>query len=325
MKEQYARNLREGTKVDTIFALLSREIRAARTGDAYLSLEVGDRSGRLSAVMFRPAPIDESVPVGSVVRVRGTVTTYRGVRRISVESLRPESMYDREDLLASSVRERRELLAELRALVRQVKQAQLRRVLRDVFGAPGFIDRFAACPAGMGQHRAYVGGLLEHTVSVASLCAGLAGTYVQADHDLLVASALLHDVGKVEELSFDTSVEYTDAGRLVGHVVLGDRMVTRAFDRLAEPAPALALKVSHAILAHHGGSEGGAAREPSSLEALLLSQADRLDGQAAAFLDTVSGAAVLEERWTDAGNGFGRPLMVPGPSAAADAGARRCA
>jgi 3'-5' exoribonuclease len=323
MKEQYARDLREGMKVDSVFALVSRDIRAARTGDAYLSLEVGDRSGRVPAVMFRPSAADESVPVGSVVRLRGVVTTYRGVRRISVESIRPETSYDRSDLLASSAREVKELLAELRALVRQVKEPHLRRILRDVFGQPGFIDRFASCPASQGRHHAYVGGLIEHTVSVASLCVQLARAYPQVDPDLLVAAALLHDIGKVEELSFETSLDYTDAGRLVGHVVLGERVVSRVIERLPEQVPAdLALRLSHAILAHHGEPEWGAARRPASIEALLLHHADRLDAEAAAFLDAVSGAAVLEERWTDHGNGFGRPLLVPAPPVEA---ACRCA
>jgi 3'-5' exoribonuclease len=208
------------------------------------------------------------------------------------------------------------MLAELRTLVRRVCEPRLRAVVRAVFGAPGFIDAFAACPAGSGRHHAYVGGLLEHTVSVAILCVNLAAAYPQADADLLLAAALLHDVGKTEELSFGTCVDYTDAGRLVGHVVLGERIVSRAIRGLSRPLPEeTALRLVHAVLAHHGEPEWGAPRRPCTIEALLLHHADNLDAQAAAFLGAVSGAAVLEQEWSDGANGFGHPLMVPNSAA----------
>jgi 3'-5' exoribonuclease len=314
MKEQYVRDLVEGAVVDSIFALRSRDVRSTRTGEAYLAMEVADCTGRIPAVMFRPAASEESVPVGTVVRLRGTVTTFRGTRRISVEALRVETRYERGDLLASGTRERSEMLAELRALVRQVGDRPLRAVLGAVFGAPGFIDRMAECPGARGRHHAYIGGLLEHTVSVAGLCLAIAPSYAVVDRDLLLTAALLHDVGKVEELAFDTTVDYSDAGRLVGHVVLGERLVMRAVESLGAAVPAeTALRLSHAILSHHGETEWGAARRPCTLEALVLHHADHLDAQAGAFLEAVSGAAVLEERWTDAGNGFGRALVVPQP------------
>jgi len=324
MKEQYVRDLGEGMRVDSLFALRSRDIRSARTGDPYLSLEVSDCSGAIPAVMFRPSSAEESLPIGSVVRVRGVVTTYRGVRRVSIDALRPVETFDPRDLLPASLRDREEMLGELRAAVKRIRDARLRGVARAVFGAPGFIDRFASCPAGSGRHHAYVGGLLEHTLAVAALCETLAASYPQADHDLLLAAALLHDVGKTEEISFDAAFEYTDAGRLVGHVVLGERIVSRAIDGLARPMPEdLALRLLHAILAHHGEREWGAPCQPCSLEALLLHHADNLDAQVAAFLGAVSGAAILEQTWSDRGSAFGRALLVPADSRGT--GQRECA
>jgi len=315
MKEQYVRDLADGAQVDSVFALHSRDIRSARTGDAFLSLEVGDSTGRMPAVMFRPSPLEEALPVGSVVRVCGRATTYRGSRRITVESLRPVESYDIADLLPSGTRDRAELLEELRALVRRVRDARLRAVVRAVFGGPGFIETFATCPAGSGRHHAYVGGLLEHTVAVATLCLSLSASYPQVDADLLLAAALLHDVGKTEELACGTSLDYTDAGRMIGHVVLGERMVRRAIEAQAHPvSDETAMRLSHALLAHHGAPEWGAPRSPVTIEALLLHHADNLDAQASAFLGAVSGAAVLEQAWSDGANGFGRPLMVPGCS-----------
>ena len=312
MKEQYVRDLGEGSKVDSLFALRSRDLRSARTGEAYLSLELGDRSGRIPAVMFRPGTVEESLPVGSVVRLRGTVTTFRNVRRVTVDALAPAPSYEPADFLAAGRRDREEMLAELRALVRSVGDRRLRAVVRAVFGAPGFIDAFAACPAAVGRHHAYVGGLLEHTIAVATACLSLASAYPQADPDLLLAAALLHDVGKTEELTSDASIDLTPAGRLVGHVVLGERIVAKAVGSLAQPlSDDIAAQLSHAVLAHHGEREWGAPVRPCTIEALLLHHADQTDAQAAAFLDAVSGAAVLQQGWSDRSNGFGRALLVP--------------
>jgi 3'-5' exoribonuclease len=323
MKEQYIRDLSDGVKVDSLFALRSRDLRSARTGEPYLSLELGDRSGRIPAVMFRPGSVEESLPVGSVVRLRGTVTTFRNVRRVTVEALRPAAAFEPGDFLATGTRDKEELLAELRGLVRRVRDTRLRAVVRAVFGAPGFIERFAASPAAIGRHHAYVGGLMEHTISVAGLCIAFAASYPQADADLLLAAALLHDIGKTEELTSDTSFELTEAGHLIGHVVLGERMIARAIDSLARPpAAGVAMKLTHAVLAHHGEKEWGAPRCPCTIEALLLHHADHTDAQAAAYLEAVSGAAVLQQSWSDRGNGFGRALMVP---AAGEPACRECA
>jgi len=313
MKDQYVRDLKDGLRTDSLFSLRSRDIRSARTGDSFLSLELSDRTGSIPAVLFRPSPADEALPVGSIVQVRGAVTTYRGIRRVSVESLLPVDSFESRDFLPAGVRDSEEMLAELRTLVKRVREPRLRAVVRAVFGAPGFIGRFAACPAGTGRHHAYIGGLLEHTIAVATICESLAASYGRVDHDLLLAAALLHDVGKTEELSFDTGFDYTDAGRLVGHVVLGERIVSRAIEGLSRSLPDdIALRLRHAILAHHGEREWGAPCQPCSLEALLLHHADNVDAQAAAFLEAVSGAAVLQQRWSDRSSGFGRPLLVPG-------------
>ncbi len=314
MKSQYVRELAEGMRVDTHFALVSKEIRSTRAGEAFLSLELGDRTGRIAAVCFRPTSEATAVPSGGVVGVCGTVTTYRGRKRISVEHLTPVSAYDPADLLESSRREIDEVVAEFKGVASTVSDRELRRVLKAVFGDSDFFGRFATCPGARTYHHAHLGGLIEHTLAVAGLCRTLGTMYQGVDTDLLVTAALLHDVGKVDELTYDTAVGYTDEGRLLGHVVLSERRLREAAASLSPaPPPDLLTRMSHAVLSHHGELEWGSPKRPSTIEALLLHHADNLDAKADGFLSLTGGASRAEERWTDSANLFRRPLYAPAP------------
>ncbi len=218
MKEHYAATLKEGERVDGAFALRAKELRSTRAREAYLSMDLA--AGPDVFLLSCSVPTRRrSVPSGTVVQVRGVVTAYRGVLRVSVESLRPATEYDAADIMPVGHRDTGELIGELRALVRGVRNPHLAGLLRLIFGDKQFMARFCACPAAQTFHHAYLGGLLEHTVSVATTCRSFAALYPDLDADLLVTGALLHDIGKVDELSFDTSIEYTDPGRLLGHVI----------------------------------------------------------------------------------------------------------
>jgi 3'-5' exoribonuclease len=312
MKRQYIAGLAVGEQVDTIVAMRAKEMRASRTGEAYLTFEFADRTGRMGGIMFKPDRDAEAVPLGTVVRVYGTVTSYRGILRVSVERLRPTPVHDLRDILPAGPRDEAEMLAELRTAVRSVKDRRLSAVLRAVFGDGAFMERFKLSPASQSRHHAYLGGLLEHTVAVARLCRGLSGLYPHLDVDLLVAGALLHDIGKVDELTFETGIEYTDEGRMLGHVILGERRVREAVDRLGDAVPGdVATRLSHVLLAHHGELEWGSPKRPSTLEALILHHADNLDAKAVGFIEATASAGMVEEAWTDAGNLFRRPLYAP--------------
>ncbi|MDY0087754.1 MAG: HD domain-containing protein [Coriobacteriia bacterium] len=312
MKTQYVRELAEGARVDSHFALRSKEMRSTRSGEAFLALELADRTGRMPGVFFRPPGGVSSVPTGSVVKVRGVVSSYRGTKRISIEHLVPSSSYDPDDLIESSRRDPAEVMAEFRAAAASVRNRELRHVLKAVFAKSDFLERFARCPGARTYHHAYLGGLIEHTLSVASICRTLGAMYPGVDTDLLVTAALLHDIGKVDELTYDTSVDYTDEGRLLGHVVLSERRLREAIRDLKPGISADTLtSLSHAILSHHGELEWGAPTRPSTIEALLLHHADNLDAKAEGFLSFAGSATRAEERWTDAANLFRRPLYAP--------------
>jgi 3'-5' exoribonuclease len=312
MERQYAADLKPGARVDAAFALTAKEVRAARTGEAYLVLEFTDRSGRIPGIMFRPRRDAESIPVGLVTRVRGVVTEYRGVTRISVESMQPAVSYDPSDMLPRGARDEDELLGHLRGLVRRVAHPGLAALLRVVFGDAGLMSRFKTCPASPGGHHAYLGGLLEHTVSVGQACRQLSSMRPELDSDLLLAGALLHDVGVVDEVSYETGITQSDEGRLVGHVVLGERRVRQAIMQLGDRvSPETGTLLSHLVLSHHGDDLQGAMPPPATLEAIALRHADRMDAETAGFVEITKRASQVGESWTDADNAFGCSLRVP--------------
>jgi len=312
MGRLFIAEMAEGDSVDAVFALRTKELRTARTGDPYLALELADRSGRIGGVMFRPGPGAIELPAGTVVRVRGSVTAYRGVLRLSIAGMGPVKQYDPADLMPAGTRDQTELLIELRALVRSIADPALGALVRAVFGDAAFMRRFKSCPASQSYHHAYLGGLMEHTVGVATLCRALCDLYPHADADLLLAGALLHDVGKVDELAYTTAIDYTDEGRMIGHVVLGERRVRAAIERLGDVVPSeVATRLSHVLLAHHGELEWGSPKRPCTLEALMLHHADNLDAKTAGFIAAAAAASRIDEPWTDAANLFRRPLWAP--------------
>jgi len=192
-----------------------------------------------------------------------------------------------------------------------VKDKDLARLLAAVFPDPPETDvarRFRQAPGGKTMHHDYIGGLLEHTVSVAGICRMLSAHYEGVDADLLLAGALLHDVGKVHELSYEGAFDYTDEGRLLGHLYMGTEYVSRVCAALPVFPPEKTMLVKHIILSHHGELEYGSPKRPKTLEAILLHHVENMDAKATAFGDAI---AELREgaRWTDYQRMFERYLF----------------
>lgn len=312
MKKRYMNELAVGSRVDEVFVLRSKELGRTRTGDAYLHMLVADRTGTMSAYRFGPSALELDIPAGALVRVTGTVGSYRGTKRITADAVVPAPKGDAADFVESSPRSETDLLAELHDLVVSVKDRTLARLLRGVFADTAAFERFKNVPATRSGHHAYVRGLLEHTVAVATACDQAAARYPQADRDLLVSSAILHDIGMIDALEVDTSIRYTDAGRLVGHSTLGVRRMREGARRAGlKDDDRRLLMVEHAILSHHGDRGPLGSTSGATLEAIVLAQIDALDATASAFITEVSAAARVDETWVEDSQVFGRPIRVP--------------
>ncbi|MBN2248394.1 MAG: HD domain-containing protein [Coriobacteriia bacterium] len=315
MERQYAVGLRAGDRVDAVFALRAKEMRASRTGEAYLSLEFGDRSGGIGGIMFRPGREAESIPTGTVVLVRGTVTAYRGVLRISVETVRPASRYDLREIMPAGPRDTDEMLEELRDHVRAIGDRGLGLLVRTIFADREFMKRFKSCPATRSDHHAYIGGLLEHTVAVAGICRTMADLHPQIDADLLLAGALLHDIGVVDTLEFQTSIELTDRGRLLGAAVLGERRLAASAAGGTPDLGQVGDQLAHMILSHEVETTAEGGLRPCTLEATVLARAHALDARSAEYIAAGQRAGAVGESWTGDGARVIQPRVIaPGSS-----------
>lgn len=299
----YVADLRENQCVDEVFLVLSRSVRHTRSGNPFLALELGDRTGRIQArVWDNVDAVKVSAAVDRFVRVQGQVGMFNDTLQINVgglETVADESV-DLADFLPASRRDPEAMESELRALLERVATPHLRALNESFFEDPEFWSLFRKAPAAKMIHHATLGGLLEHTLSVAGLCLDIAARYAHLDADLLLTGALLHDVGKIRELFWNRRFDYTDEGRLIGHIVLGAEMVTERARRV-EGFPAETLLVlRHMILSHHGQYEWGSPKRPQTMEALALHYADDLDGKLNTFREFLRSEDERdpESRWT---------------------------
>jgi 3'-5' exoribonuclease len=287
MGKVFVTDLIEGEAVTSFFLAKQIQVRQRRSGEPYLSLVLGDRTGEVAAVMWEGVEeASKELTEGDIVKVQGLLGSYQRERQLTITRLRkaaPEEIA-LEDYLPRSAQDAAVLLARLREAVDGIREPHLTRLLRDLLADEAFAAAFSAAPAAKSIHHAVLGGLLEHTVSVVGLCRLLADYYPVADRDLLLAAAMLHDVGKVRELTWDRVFDYTDAGRLLGHITLGALLVEERIRTIPDFPEDVAQRLLHCILSHHGELEWGSPRRPKTLEALVLHYAEDLDGKVNSFL-----------------------------------------
>jgi len=295
------------------FLATDTTVRNDSRGVPYLSLKLVDRTGSVDARMWGKLPEEflGDVPAPAYVAVEGHTHEYRGTLQVKLERLRllrPEDVAE-EDFLPATELDRGDLAAELEEAGRHLENGHLRDLFEVMVSDEDFWRRFCEAPAAKSMHHARVGGLLEHAVSCLRIARHLADLY-PVDRDLLVFGAIFHDVGKVQELSWDKGAfAYTTEGRLLGHVVLGERLVSTYIDALPDFPEDLRLRISHTLIAHQGETEYGSPERPKTLEALLVHLIDNLDARAAMYMETTTN--VSPGGWSHHENPLHRALYVP--------------
>ncbi len=284
MKQCFVADLQDGQNITSHFLVCEKEIRATREGKSYLRLELGDATGRVEARMwegFERFPFERD----DFVKIQARVENYRNKLQLSIEKIRraEESEVNVADFFPHTSEDVDRLYAQLLDIVASVNNPWLRQLLDSVVQDPEIVPRLKRAPAAKVMHHAFFGGLLEHVVSLCGLCRAVLTHYPEADPDLLLTGAVLHDVGKLKELSYDRSINYTDEGQLLGHILIEYELVTRKIDAIEGFPVALKTLVQHMLIAHHGRYEFGSPKLPMFREALMLHYLDDLDSKMGAI------------------------------------------
>jgi len=307
-KRQFVKDLKEGEEVDSTFSVkFKKPIRKYARGFMF-ELRLSDRSGEITAKYWGQndegavRKVYESIGPDDVVLVNGLASSYRDVPEIAIS---PENKgrivkvelcsVDLTDFVDVSDIDLGAMRQEIVQTICTVQNSHLRLLLERIF-ADEFLDQFVKAPASMWLHCNWVGGLAEHTLNVTRICEFLSISYPRLDRDLLVAGALMHDIGKVLEYDVKTSIDVSEEGMLRGHITIGAEMVSRACDQIDGMPDSLRLKVIHMVLSSHGELEMGSPKKPQFPEAVALHFADDIDAKLEQYI-TAKDKAQTEDPW----------------------------
>ena len=282
MKSLYAADVRENQLVDAMFLVASKNHGVTKGGRSYLTLKLLDRSGEIEGrVWDRADDLARGFDKNDFVRVRGQATLYQGKIQIRVQDVIrvEESKVAAEDFLPRSANDPEVMLAELQTILRAIKNPHLLALAEACFADDDMMRLLKQAPGAKTIHHPYLSGLLEHTLSLLKLILKVVENYRGVDVDMLLIGGFLHDIGKIYEFTFDRALDYTDAGQLLGHLVMEVELVTRKIETLPEFPADLALLVKHMLVSHHGAYEFGSPKLPQTLEAVILHSLDDLDGK----------------------------------------------
>ncbi len=314
-KTTFISDLKPGERVTSYFLVRSKQLEAFRdkAKGEFLTLMLADRTGQILARIWDNAPaMAETFAVGDVLKIAGDVEEYQGRTQMIVQKVRVASEGELllADFLPATTRDVPQMVAEVQAAAARITEPHLAALVAHFYDDPDFTAQLAAVPASRRLHHAYIGGWLEHLTQVLAFVETAIPLHPELNGDLLRTGALLLSAGKVHELKWGRDVEYSDEGRLLGHIVLGDEAVARALAAMPDFPAELALRVRHMLISHRGRYEYGAPREPMTLEAIALYQIESTNTQIARFRDVLATRRDGDQPWTGFNRLLGRPLYA---------------
>lgn len=289
---KYIESLREGDWIGDVYLCRKKQSLVAKNGKTYYSIDLQDKTGMINAKVWDINSGIDHFESLDYIKVDGDVTVFQGVPQIRVRRIRraQEGEYIPSDYLPVSGKDIKQMYSELLKFIGSVKNEKLRTLLESFFVEDKmFVKNFCEHSAAKSVHHGFVGGLLEHTLSVAKMCDYYCSQYPLLKRDLLIAAALFHDIGKTKELSLFPENDYTDDGQLLGHIVMGTEMVGERIRRIPGFPDRLAAELKHCILAHHGEYEYGSPKKPAIIEAVALNFADNTDAKLQTFMEALTG------------------------------------
>jgi 3'-5' exoribonuclease len=314
MKEFYICDcVRHENKVITSnFVVVSKQIKPKKTGEPYLALTLGDRSGQLEAKMWdNVEEVLNAFEQDDFLKIKGLINKYKNRFQLTIHKLRKlaDSEIDFADYLPKTTKNIDELWQTLAVYVVSFQNPYLRSLLQAFMADPEIASAYRNAPAAKTLHHAYIGGLLDHVVSLFRSCELMCQNYPQINRDLLLAGAFLHDIGKIHELTYNRSFSYTTRGQLLGHMVIELEMLQAKIALVPGFPLELKTMLEHLIISHHGQYEFGSPKLPMFPEALALHYLDDLDSKMEAMRAHFEREADLESPWTSYNASLGRPLL----------------
>ena len=297
----YIETLREGERVNEIYLCKNKQSALTKAGKPYEALILQDKTGTLDAKIWEPGSVGiDDFDRFDYINVVGDITSFQGALQLNVKRVRKaaEGEYEPKEYLPVSEYNVDEMYEQLLGYIKQMENPYLKKLAGSFFIEDAdFAKRFKFHSAAKSVHHGFVGGLLEHTLSVTKLSAYFADNYKILNKDLLVCAAMFHDIGKLEELSTFPENDYTDAGQLLGHIMIGAEWVGDAIKSIDGFPVVLANELKHCILAHHGELEFGSPKKPALVEALALSFADNIDAKMETFRELLVNVPENDTKW----------------------------
>jgi len=300
-KSVYIRDIKSGAKIGDYFLVAEKNLAFSQKGIPYLNLRLRDKTGEVDGKVWDNAlEWDKAFKKGDIILIEARAVNYKNGLQVSITSLKiaGEEEINLGDYTPAAKRDVEEMFGELMNIAESLKNPHLRALLQAFFTDEAIVQGLKMAPAAKGFHHVYLGGLLEHTLSVTRLLDGVCKHYPGVDRDLALTGGILHDIGKIDEFSYGRVVDYTDAGRLVGHIVMGVEMLDKKVSALGDFPPETAMKLRHILLSHHGDLAYGSPKRPKITEALLVHHVDDLDAKVNAFQEFINAAPDEEANWT---------------------------
>lgn len=310
-KEIYLKDIKQGEKVSSSFLVAEKNMAFSIKGSPYLTVKLKDKTGELDGKVWENAvELDREFKKGDIIAIIGRAANYKNALQISITGIKKCNWEEVEptDYLPGTKGDVGAMYTELIESIGSVTKKSLQELLYAFFKEGKTAELFQRAPAAKGFHHIYLGGLLEHTLSVVRLLIKIADHYPEMDRDMLIAGGLLHDIGKIYEFSYSQLIEYSDEGRLIGHIVMGVEMIDKKISTIPNFPTQLALELRHIILSHHGEFEYGSPKRPKTMEALAVHYMDDLDAKLHAFQAFTSDSGNADSDWTNYNRFFERYL-----------------
>jgi 3'-5' exoribonuclease len=303
MEQITIRELKPGDEVLHYFIIRKKEIKEKRSNEYYLAFEFGDRSGRINGTLWDDVKeANAFIKVHDIVKIKGNVITYRENPHITIEKIRnitPADNISPDDFIPKTTKNTDELFQKIINIIDSIQIQPVRNMFRLILDDDNFIQGFKNSPAGKLWHHNYMGGLLEHTLSVSEICISLSNQYPIVNRDILITGAVLHDIGKISELTTDGFVDYSTEGRLLGHMAIAFEYIAEKISHIQDFPDELRNRILHCILSHHGQKEKGSPVAPMTMEAFLLHYADEIDSTINSFMRIEKKEKEPDKKWSN--------------------------